>query len=285
MTTRPVCGMFSLIKRLIGSTPGVRRRVIRLAYEVISGLAQERGLGFMNYGYASLSGDGETVALEAADERDRFPIQLYQHVVAPVDLRGKQVLEVGSGRGGGAAYLMRYHGPRSVTGVDVAASAVDYCNRTHRLAGLSFLQGDAEHLPCPAASVDVVVNVESSHGYGSMAAFLAEVHRVLRPGGQLCFADVRDSHHMEALIQDLRRGPLRVVAEEEITANVFSALERTHAQREQQLASFPFWIRKTLRDMSGVRGGAVHRAFVEQRRRYTRCLLVKAAPTRPGTAS
>jgi ubiquinone/menaquinone biosynthesis C-methylase UbiE len=45
------------------------------------------------------------------------------------------------------------------------------------------VHGDAENLPFPQVSFDAVINVESAHCYGSIERFLAEVHRVLRPGG------------------------------------------------------------------------------------------------------
>ena len=46
-------------------------------------------------------------------------------------------------------------------------------------------------MPFPVSSFDAVVNIESSHCYESMDAFLAEVCRVLRPGGRFFFADLR----------------------------------------------------------------------------------------------
>ena len=59
------------------------------------------------------------------------------------------------------------------------------------MPGLAFEVGDAERMPFPDASFDAVVNVESSHCYPSMPAFLSEVRRVLRPGGHFLYADLR----------------------------------------------------------------------------------------------
>ena len=55
------------------------------------------------------------------------------HAIDNFDLRDRDVLEVGSGRGGGASYISRYLQPRSMTGMDFCQEAVDLCNR-HRLA-------------------------------------------------------------------------------------------------------------------------------------------------------
>ena len=71
----------------------------------------------MNYGYAA---GREPLALDPADEPDRFCIQLYAHVLDGVDVTGTDVLEVGSGRGGGASWISRSLAPSTTTGVDFA---------------------------------------------------------------------------------------------------------------------------------------------------------------------
>ena len=50
--------------------------------------------------------------------------------------------------------------------------------------------GDAEHLPFDDESFDVVTNLESSHTYPDLRAFLGEVRRVLRPGGWFLHTDL-----------------------------------------------------------------------------------------------
>src|SRR5204863_875878 len=121
--------------------------------------------------------------LDGADEVNRYSIQLYHHLARTVNMDGARVLEVGCGRGGGCSYLARYQQPASVLGIDFSAKAIAFCNRVHAVPGLTFQQGDAESLPCETGTFDVVLNVESSHCYGSVPAFLGEVFRVLRPGG------------------------------------------------------------------------------------------------------
>ena len=121
----------------------------------------------------TLDSDAEKLALEENDEPDRYFIQLYHHVASAVDLEDKEVLEVGSGRGGGSSYIKRYLKPRRMVGIDFSANAVAFCNDAYSVDGLSYQTGDAEHLPFEDESFDAVVNVESSHCYGSMEAFLA----------------------------------------------------------------------------------------------------------------
>jgi len=168
----------------------IRRFLWRACYEALARRVSTPDWAFMNYGYAPATAV-DVPPLRSSDERDRLCIQLYLHAIDHSDLQDKDVLEVGSGRGGGAFFICRYLQPRSITGLDFSPEAVNLCNR-HRLApGLGFVCGDAQSMPFPASSFDAVVNIESSHCYESMDTFLSEVCRVLRPGGRFFFADLR----------------------------------------------------------------------------------------------
>jgi hypothetical protein len=88
----------------------------RVCYEALAKRASTPDWAFMNYGYAPATVDAVgTPPLRSSDERDRLCIQLYLHAIDHSDMRGKDVLEVGSGRGGGASYISRYLQPRSET--------------------------------------------------------------------------------------------------------------------------------------------------------------------------
>ena len=80
---------------------------------------------------------------------------------------------------------------RSYTGLDYNPDGVAYCTEHHKLPGLNFMHGNAEDLPFPDNSFDAVVNVEASHAYPTLSKFLSEVARVLKPGGNLLYADFR----------------------------------------------------------------------------------------------
>ena len=122
-----------------------------------------------------------------------------------------------------------------MTAVDYSPQAVAYCQKRHSISNLAFEVGDAEALPFADGSFDAVVNVESSHCYGSMATFVSEVTRVLRPGGFFLFADLREVAEMpklQALIA-AQKG-LEIVEQEDITAMVLAAL-RGDEQRKRAM--------------------------------------------------
>jgi ubiquinone/menaquinone biosynthesis C-methylase UbiE len=243
-------------------TPTLRPVVARRWYQTLALKAKRKDWGFMNYGFEPAG--GERIALSPADEPDRECIQLYERVVSAADLAGSRVLEVGSGRGGGASYLARYHHPAQVIGADFAPAAVELCRRQHAdVANLRFEVGNAEELPFDDADFDALVNVESSHCYGHVEAFVSEAIRVLRPGGSFLFADFRSRDEMSALeaLFDRQRTWERV-AREDITPGVLAALEATDAMKRQ-------WIESALArrfhgvagEVAGVVGGEMHRRF------------------------
>jgi ubiquinone/menaquinone biosynthesis C-methylase UbiE len=270
--------LFRTMKRLIKSTPAVRRTVTRLSYEILSRGFDDPRLVVMNYGYAALTGDGHTMDLLERDEWSRFSLQLYHRVAGAVDLTGKEVLEVGGGRGGGAEFVARTMSPKQLVCTDVSAAAMDFATRTHAATpNVTFQQADAENLPFGDDSFDAVINVESSHCYGTMDSFLGEVARVLRPGGHLLFADVRDTPDAPALETALRenRAGLKLLELEDITAHARAALDFTGKQKEELLMSIAAPLRRMFRDQSGIPGGAVYRAFDGGERTYLRAGLVK----------
>jgi ubiquinone/menaquinone biosynthesis C-methylase UbiE len=226
---------------------------------------------FLNYGYEPLTEDAGRPALEAHHEARRQSIQLYAEVVAGLNLANADVLEVGSGRGGGAAFMAEYLGPRSVTGLELAAAAVEFSRRAHARPGLTFQQGDAEAMPFADASFDIVVNVESSHCYGSMDRFLGEVTRVLRPGGCFAWADARFPADVPPLDEAFARTPLVLVDAREITANVLRALEVTSDAKNETIdAHVPGVARGLARSAMAVRGTLVFRALESRSLVYLR---------------
>lgn len=242
--------------------PMLRRVAYRALYRRLARLDRAGEVTFTNYGYALVAGDPAAPVLSAADEPDRLGIQLYHHVAGAMNLAGRDVLEIGCGRGGGTSYIARYHGPRTVTGLDLDPGAVAFCRRNHRMPGLRFRRGDSESLPFAADSFDAVVNVESSHCYGSMSSFLSEVRRVLRPGGLFLFADFRSRGLTGVLRGQLVRGGFRVVAERSITRNVFAALAQDSGRKLALVRRrAPVLLRPLFCQFAATEGTATYEAF------------------------
>jgi ubiquinone/menaquinone biosynthesis C-methylase UbiE len=163
--------------------------------------------------------------LTASDEPNRAHINLYHRTATQADLSGKRVLEVSCGRGGGASYLVRSLHPASYTGLDLNPNGIAFCQKRHNLPGLNFVEGNAEDLPFDDKSFDVVLNVEASHLYLQFPRFLAEIVRVLRPGGHFLYTDVRPRARFAEWEAALAEAPMRMISQRVINDEVMRGIE------------------------------------------------------------
>jgi SAM-dependent methyltransferase len=230
-------------------------------YSLLSNLDRHADVTFLNYGYAF--SNGEQIPLQPEDEPNRYPIQLYHHALSGTAFAGKDVLEVGSGRGGGASYVARYFRPRTLTGVDICKAAIRFS--TARYAGqdnLEFRVGDACNLPFANDSFDVAINIESAQHYGDMGQFLEEVYRVLRPGGDFLMACFEDGQKNVFPRESLRQARLRLIREDDITANVARALELDSLRRQElAIALSPRLLLGLSKEFAGIPGTQLHASF------------------------
>jgi len=227
----------------------------------------------MNYGFAD---DSELELLEA-DEPDRLFIQLYNMNIRDVEMEGKEVLEVGSGRGGGASWIARTYNPKSLLAVDYSAEAVALSHEWFSNQGnLEFKEGNAQDLPLSDDSFDVVYNVESSHCYANIPDFLSEVFRVLRPGGRFCWTDMRDLRTMERMHDQFLETGFSIDSRADVTSNVLDALDMIdEGRREMIRESAPSSLRKSFETFGGVPGTPVYEALKSGKIQYFRYLLSK----------
>jgi GT2 family glycosyltransferase/SAM-dependent methyltransferase/glycosyltransferase involved in cell wall biosynthesis len=97
--------------------------------------------------------------------------------------RGLVVLDIASGEGYGVATLAQT--AASVHGIDVSAEAIDHARATYRAPNITFAQGDARRIDLPDGALDMVTSFETIEHFLDHDTFLAEIKRVLRPGGLL----------------------------------------------------------------------------------------------------
>jgi ubiquinone/menaquinone biosynthesis C-methylase UbiE len=107
---------------------------------------------------------------------------------------GDTVLDLGCGAGFDSILAARRVGPGgSVLGVDFAAEMVEKARRNAETVGATnaeFRQGEADALPAGDGSVDVVVSNGVFNLCLDKPKVLAEVFRVLKPGGSVQMADI-----------------------------------------------------------------------------------------------
>ena len=114
-------------------------------------------------------------------ESEAFSYRLHEYWA----FAGRRVLDVGSGNG---YVLSRYAREGAETyGIDITPTAVDLCRKRFAYAGLSgdFRVAEAEHLPFADGFFDCVCSMGVLHQVPDTERAIAEIHRVLKPGGRL----------------------------------------------------------------------------------------------------
>lgn len=273
-----------LIERLPNKKPfkplsGLVKFFTQMFYNLISNLDRDDQLIFMNYGYFSLDPNHGPVELGPADENFRHQVQMYHHVASAVDWAGSHALEVGSGRGGGASYIMRQFKPRSMIGVDLSNDAVEFCNRYHAsVEGLRFMQGDAERLMFPDESFEIVINVESSLYYPNVENFFRHVVRMLKPNGYFLYADMRYTDEVEIWKKQLQDTGLELLSEEDITHNARLALSHNQAFRMALVEKYvPRILHGIFKRFGGADGGRLSEgAPIDRKRVYKKFVFRKS---------
>jgi ubiquinone/menaquinone biosynthesis C-methylase UbiE len=119
------------------------------------------------------------------------------------------VLDLGCGTGINLLEAARVLGPcRRLHGVDLAPGMIEQARRKAATAGVpaTFEVGDAEHLQLEDAAFDLVICNSAYHWFPDRLRAIAEMSRVLRPGGQVLVTCVADPGFQEwiRVVDDVR---------------------------------------------------------------------------------
>ena len=140
---------------------------------------------------------------------DRLPdsaVESFAGVGSPFALRdlqpGERVVDVGCGAGFDTVLAADQVGPNGqVIGVDMTPEMLAKARRNVDELGLHHVEireGLAEHLPVADRWADVVIANGVINLRADKASVFAEIHRVLRPGGRLQFADIANGNPVPA---------------------------------------------------------------------------------------
>jgi len=146
-------------------------------------------------------------------ERERYERQPFMREAVGFDrYRGKKLLEIGCGLGTDILQFAR--GGAQTTGVDLTEQSIELARSRFRMYGVpgDFQVADAEKLPFPDGHFDVVYSFGVLHHTPDTPRTIREVHRVLKPGGEIVIMlyHSRSTHlwlgYPLAMLGRLRRG-------------------------------------------------------------------------------
>lgn len=144
---------------------------------------------------------------------------LYQPLLEKLErLSYESVLDVGCGTGEILSKVTP-QGNLTLAGIDLSPNMISIAQQ--KLGERADLRiGDAENLPWPDKSFDVVICLDSFHHYPNPRKALAEVRRVLRPDGQFILGDLWAPtpirQFINLVIPFTRGGDVRVYSQIEI---------------------------------------------------------------------
>lgn len=129
--------------------------------------------------------DGDSAHAYEEQANKRYALEPYIFEFAGfADARGKHVLEIGLGLGADHEQFAR--NGAVIWGIDLTARSVQHVRRRFALLNLPprVQVGDAESLPFPDESFDIVYSWGVLHHTPKTSVALREVLRVLKPGGE-----------------------------------------------------------------------------------------------------
>lgn len=250
-----------------------REQLFRIWYWYVNKIDKNAEILFMNFGYHEKD---QQIVMNEKNEPNRYSIQLYHQLANAVEIENKDIVEIGCGRGGGLSYITEKFSPATAIGIDLDKQAVSFCNQHYSLKGLSFLQGDAQKLSLADNTCDIVFNVESSHRYPDIKAFLGEVSRILRPEGYFLFTDFRYDYEIEDMKKELQQSGMTVLKQKFINLEVVAALELDD-QRKRNLVKklAPKFLHKIALNFAGTIGSETYNQFASGKYIYFSYVLKK----------
>jgi ubiquinone/menaquinone biosynthesis C-methylase UbiE len=142
-----------------------------------------------------LDNDGERMIPEHHQGTFIYGEHIVRYEAAKSLVKGKVVLDIACGSGYGSHLLS--NDAKKVYGVDVSSDAVEYAKKKFSNSNIEFMVGDAEKIPLPDNSVDIVITFETIEHIKDYRKFMSEIKRVLKEDGLAVISTPNDTEFSE----------------------------------------------------------------------------------------
>jgi ubiquinone/menaquinone biosynthesis C-methylase UbiE len=158
--------------------------------------------------------EGPIATWYARITRDRKDRPVTARAIAERLPAGSAILEVAPGPGYLSVELARLGRGFKISGLDISHSFVRMARENAANAGVQIdvRHGDVAQMPFASESFDFVVCQAAFKNFPDPVAALDEIHRVLRPGGQLSIYDLRKDAPRAAIDEEIRGMHLSAVS-------------------------------------------------------------------------
>ena len=266
----------SLISYLLFRTNNFKRFFWLQVYNQLASKNQSDSWKCMNYGYA----EQKDTFIDSNSE-EIYCLQLYHFIASGMftfkSLENKTILEVGSGRGGGLEYVLQTFNADKAIGLDYCQKQVDLCNGFYSgNKRLRFVQGDAENLNMKDERFDVVINVESSHCYGKIDRFFAEVFAVLKEDGAFFYTDFMKPEEATRRENVLKAIGFKLIKKKDITENIIQSMDLENQRKLNLITKFSKFTRYFLDQFVGLQTSKVYKVFKDREWVYMAYYLIRS---------
>ena len=116
----------------------------------------------------------------------RYYQPAYRQIATSINLQSGAFLDLGCGPGWLCVHVASSKPAVDAVGIDFSSQMVTVArNNNARWPNITVQQMDARNILFPDSSFDVVAAVQTAHHWSDKRLILAEIHRVLKPGGRL----------------------------------------------------------------------------------------------------
>lgn len=249
--------------------------------EVVADSPFDRHMRFFNFGYRPLGDEQPAGPRLGAGFPNQDSAQLLFQLIGDTDLAGRDVVEVGCGRGGNLWLVRRTYEPASVVGADIAHRSVAFCRRAMPEPDSQFVTADAEHVPLGDATADVVLSVETSCTYPRIESFFREVARLLRPGGHFLYTDLMEVGLVEPFIGVFEALGFELTHRRDITRNVSASRDARAARQKLAYGQRPSSDDAAMLEYVGESGSRLYELLTNDEYQYTILRFRKVADVTP----